>query len=101
MEMPDGLKITVITVCKNSEMFLHETICSVISQTYQNIEYIIIDGDSNDNTNNIISKYESKISHYVREKDSGIRRSSRYAYAGGWFYGITVGHDGSSTPGVK
>lgn len=54
--MPD-LKITVITVCFNAEKSLEETIKSIISQDYKNLEYIIIDGSSMDKTIEIVKKY--------------------------------------------
>lgn len=66
------MKITIITVCKNVENLIEQTIESVLEQTYQNIEYIIIDGKSIDQTLNIISKYEYKVSKIVSEQDDGI-----------------------------
>lgn len=67
-----AIKISIITVCKNSERFLASTIESVINQTYQNIEYIIIDGASTDSTCDIIKKYESDISFWMSEPDEGM-----------------------------
>ncbi len=64
--------ITIVTVVYNGEAFLEKTIESVINQSYQNIEYIIIDGSSTDKTVDIIKKYESHISYWVSEKDTGI-----------------------------
>lgn len=64
--------ISIITVTFNAEAYLEETINSVLSQTYKNIEYIIIDGGSIDKTVDIIKKYENKISYWVSEKDNGI-----------------------------
>ncbi|OIR09415.1 PGL/p-HBAD biosynthesis glycosyltransferase [mine drainage metagenome] len=64
--------ITVITVVFNGEKFLEETIKSVISQTYPNVEYIIIDGGSTDGTLEIIRKYEHAIDYWISEKDKGI-----------------------------
>ena len=65
-------KVSIITVCLNSEKTLEQAIQSVISQTYKNIEYIIVDGASTDGTLDIISKYENKITKWVSEKDQGL-----------------------------
>jgi len=64
--------ISIITVVFNGEKYLEETIQSVINQTYDNVEYIIIDGGSTDGTLDIIKKYEGKIDYWVSERDSGI-----------------------------
>lgn len=64
--------ISIITVVFNGEKYLEETIQSVINQTYENVEYIIIDGDSNDGTVEIIKKYEYMIDYWISEKDNGI-----------------------------
>ena len=66
------MKISIITVCLNSDKTIEKTINSVVSQDYDNIEYIIIDGGSNDNTLNIINKYKNHIKTIVSEKDNGI-----------------------------
>jgi len=65
-------KITIITVVFNGEEFIEETIKSVINQTYENIEYVIIDGNSTDSTLKIIKKYQNKISKLISESDKGI-----------------------------
>lgn len=67
------IKITIVTVCRNAEKVLEKTIQSVITQTYKNIEYIIIDGASTDETLKIIGKYKEKypISD-ISEQDYGI-----------------------------
>jgi len=64
--------ITVITVVFNGAKYLEDTIKSVISQTYPNIEYIIIDGGSTDGTLDVIKKYEDYIDYWVSEPDNGI-----------------------------
>ena len=64
--------VSIITVVYNGEAFIEQSIKSVLEQTYTNIEYIIIDGASTDGTINIIKKYETKISIFISEKDSGI-----------------------------
>lgn len=69
---PDKILFTVITVVFNSEKYLEETIRSVINQTYDNLEYIVIDGGSLDGTLDIIQKYEYAIDYWVSEKDFGI-----------------------------
>lgn len=65
-------KISIITIAFNAEKDIDKTIQSVINQTYKNIEYVIIDGASRDNTLNIINKYRDKISKLVSEPDKGI-----------------------------
>lgn len=65
-------KITIITVCYNAENLIQFTIDSIKKQTYQNIEYIIIDGNSTDNTINIINNNLDIINHYISEPDKGI-----------------------------
>ena len=62
---------SIITVVLNDEKFLEDTIKSIISQN-EEIEYIIIDGGSTDNTLNIIRKYEKNIYYWKSEKDQGI-----------------------------
>ncbi len=65
-------KITVVTVVYNGEKYLEQTIQSLIAQTYKNIEYVIIDGGSNDGTLEIIKRYCHHISHWQSEPDRGI-----------------------------
>lgn len=68
------LSLSVITVCYNAEESIEKTMQSVLSQSYENIEYLIIDGLSTDSTLDIVRKYQEKY-HNIRlisEKDSGI-----------------------------
>ena len=65
--------ISIITIAKNEEKTIERTILSVINQSAINeIEYIIINGNSSDNTLEIVNKYKNKISHIISEKDFGI-----------------------------
>ncbi|MDP3587811.1 MAG: glycosyltransferase family 2 protein [Sulfuricurvum sp.] len=64
--------ISIITAVFNGEKHLEDTIQSIINQTYDNFEYIIIDGGSTDGTLDIIKKYEDKIDYWISEKDRGI-----------------------------
>ncbi len=64
--------ISVITVSYNSEKTIENTIKSVLNQTYDNIEYIVIDGNSQDSTLKIIKKYDTSIDLWISESDSGI-----------------------------
>jgi glycosyltransferase involved in cell wall biosynthesis len=64
-------KITIITPSYNQGQYIEETIRSVLLQGYPNLEYIIIDGGSTDNTVDIIKKYESWITYWISEKDEG------------------------------
>lgn len=69
------MKISIITTTYNSESTIRDTIESVLSQTYKNIEYIIIDGKSADGTIDIIKEYESKFNgrmRWISESDRGI-----------------------------
>ena len=70
--MSSKLKISIITVSYNSAVTIKDTIESILSQDYENIEYIIIDGGSTDNTVDIVKKYADKIDYFVSEADNGI-----------------------------
>lgn len=69
------MKISIVTVTYNSASTLRDTIESVLAQTYKNIEYIVVDGLSKDNTMDIVREYEPRFNgrmRYVSEKDSGL-----------------------------
>ncbi len=66
------MKISIITVVYNGAITIKDSIDSVISQTYPDIEYIIVDGLSKDNTLDIVRSYGDKIAKVVSEKDKGI-----------------------------
>lgn len=66
------MKVSVITVCYNRKATIEESINSVLDQDYPDIEYIVVDGNSSDGTQQIIEKYSDKISNYISEPDKGM-----------------------------
>jgi glycosyltransferase involved in cell wall biosynthesis len=64
--------VSIVTPVYNGERYLEETIESIIDQTYDNIEYLVIDGGSQDGTLEIIKSYEDKIAYWVSEPDRGM-----------------------------
>ena len=66
------MKISIITVCFNSQQTIKATIKSVLNQSYKQVEYIIIDGASTDNTIKIINEFSNSIDVFVSEGDAGI-----------------------------
>lgn len=70
--------LSIITVVKNSESTIEKTIQSVLSQKVENLEYIVIDGNSSDNTLGIIKKYEDKIDYWCCIEDEGIYDAMNY-----------------------
>lgn len=65
-------KISIVTVCFNSAETIRETIESVLSQDYPNIEYIIVDGLSTDSTLEVVKEYGDKITKVISERDRGL-----------------------------
>lgn len=75
MSSKENIKVSIITVCFNSQKTIKRTIESVLNQTYQNIEYIIVDGKSTDRTVEIIHSYSPKFGRRLKmisEADNGI-----------------------------
>ena len=66
------MKLSIITVNYNDAKGLERTIKSVISQSYHDFEFIVIDGGSSDESQDIIQKYERHIDYWVSEPDGGI-----------------------------
>lgn len=64
--------ITIVTAVYNGAEFLEQTIKSVLDQSYDNVEYIVVDGGSTDATLSIIKKYEDAIDYWVSEPDAGV-----------------------------
>ncbi len=65
-------KLSVITVVYNNVKDIERTLLSVLNQTYANIEYIVIDGASNDGTVEVISKYKERIAKFISAQDQGL-----------------------------
>lgn len=66
------IKISIISVVFNAKSTVNETILSILRQTYRHLEYIIIDGGSDDGTVDIIKQYRQKVSFWCTKKDNGI-----------------------------
>lgn len=67
-----NVKISVITVVYNDVDNIERTITNVLKQTYPNLEYIVVDGNSTDGSVNIIKKYSNQLAYWCSEKDKGI-----------------------------
>jgi glycosyltransferase involved in cell wall biosynthesis len=74
-------KISIVTPNYNGGEYLENTIISILSQNYPNLEYIIIDGGSSDDSVNIIRKYEKKLSYWVSESDNGMYDAIQKGFA--------------------
>lgn len=100
--MQPELKISVVTVCRNAEGTIEDTIRSMAGQTYSNAEHVIVDGASTDGTLDIIRKYESVISKWVSEPDQGIydAMNKGLALAGGDVVGFLNADDVYAQPDI-
>lgn len=65
-------KLSIITINFNNQSGLRKTVASVISQTFKDYEYIVIDGGSSDDSIKVIIEHEKKINHWISEKDNGV-----------------------------
>lgn len=94
-------KVSIVTITYNSEKTVEETIQSVVSQNYPNLEYLIIDGGSKDSTLDIVEKYRDKISFVLSEPDKGISDAFNKGvkYATGEIVGI-INSDDLLMPGA-
>lgn len=98
--LPGKPLISIITVVFNGAATLEDTIRSVLQQTYDNIEYIIIDGGSSDATLDILHKYDGSIDYWVSEKDAGIydAMNKGIAQARGDYVGMLNSDDFFASP---
>lgn len=86
--------ISLITVCYNAESLLFDTLQSAINQTYKNIELVIVDGGSKDNTVQVAKQFQSHIGTLISEKDHGIYDAMNKgikAAKGEWIYFLNAG----------
>lgn len=95
-------KVSIVTPSFNQAVSLEETIRSVLLQGYPNLEYIIIDGASTDNSVDVIKKYEPWISYWVSEKDQSATHAvaKGFALATGELFGIMPADDIFSSEGI-
>jgi len=69
--LPEQPKVSIVTISYNQGKFLEACMRSVLEQDYQNLEYVVIDGGSSDNSKSIIEKYSSQLKYWQSQKDSG------------------------------
>lgn len=93
--VPDGRLLTVVTVTYNSGATVERTIRSVMDQSYEHVEYVIIDGGSTDSTVDIIRRYEGRLSYWHSSRDKGISDAFNLgiAAAGGDFIALVNSDD--------
>ena len=71
------MKISIITITYNSEKTLEDTIKSIAAQRYKELEYLIIDGGSTDQTLEIVKRNTAVVTHWISEPDRGISDADR------------------------
>lgn len=71
MEKGNDILVTIVTPSYNQGQFIGDTIESVLNQTYKNIQYIVVDGASTDNTMEVVERYRDKIDIVISERDKG------------------------------
>ena len=76
-----NLKLSIVTPNLNGGKYIEQTIKSVINQKYKNIEYIIIDGGSTDNSHAIIKKYLNRIKHFIIRKDKNMYEAINHGFS--------------------
>ncbi|HEY9619557.1 MAG TPA: glycosyltransferase [Crinalium sp.] len=89
------MRISIITVCKNAAKDIEKAIKSVANQTYDDLEYIVVDGDSQDGTKEIVNRYSDKISRFISEPDNGLYQAMNKGirYSSGEFIGFLNADD--------
>ena len=83
------LKVSIITICRNRQATIEQALRSVISQTYPELEYIVVDGASTDGTVEIIRRYSPQLTYWCSEPDRGIADAYNKGLA--WVQGDVVG----------
>jgi glycosyltransferase involved in cell wall biosynthesis len=99
--------VSIITPSFNQGRYLEETMLSVLQQDYPNIEYIVIDGGSTDNSIEVIHRYESRLGYWISERDKGQTEALNkgFAHAHGeilaWLNSDDVYYPGAVSEAVK